>query len=402
MNRKTSFLILLTATLLVPAHLCAAHHARSQAEGIAMLERFKAKSKTLADWNKLSAHVRKYVLIGAKLEKFPAKTPLNPIVHSKREFDGYTVSNVALETLPGFFSTGNLYVPTKAAKPFPIVLCPHGHFRDEEGNLNGRSRASMQVRCAILAKMGAVVFAIDQVGAGDSKQSKHHDPLSMPLQIWNNIRTLDYLSTLPNVDTSRIGVTGASGGGSQTMQMGAIDPRVTVVCPVVMMAANYDGGCVCESGLPIFRSEHHEANLAMLGAMAAPRPQLVISCGDDWTVHTPKNEYPYLQSVYTLFNAKDKVDNLHLANEEHSYGPSKRKGMYPFFAKHLGLSMAPITDKNNPERITEPGIIIQTPAQLAVFNEEHPRPKHAAMGQAAVYALFDKATGRDKKENAAK
>ena len=396
MNRKTAFLLLLTTTLLVPAHFGEAHHARELAEGKAMLARFEAKHKTLAQWNALAAHVRTRVLEGAKLGKFPEKTPLNPIVHSKREFDGYTVQNVALETLPGFFSTGNLYIPTKAAKPYPVVLCPHGHFRDEEGNLNGRSRASMQVRCSILAKMGAVVFAIDQVGAGDSQQSKHHDPLSMPLQIWNNIRTLDYLLSLKDVDRTRIGVTGASGGGSQTMQLGAIDPRVTVVCPVVMMAANYDGGCVCESGLPIFRSKDHETNLAQLAAMAAPRPQLVISCGADWTVHTPEIEYPYLQGVYSLFGAKDKVDNLHLANEEHSYGPSKRKGMYPFFAKHLGLSMAPITDKNNPERITEPGITLQTSAQLAVFNDEHPRPAHAVMGQKAVYALFDKATGRDK------
>jgi len=396
MNRKLPFVLLLVACVAVSAHAAGRYHARSLDKGKAILARLKAKHQTLAAWNELTAHTRKHILKGAKLEQMPEKTPLNPIVHSERKFDGYTVSNVALETMPGFFSTGNLYVPTNAKKPYPIVLCPHGHFRDEEGNLNGRSRNSMQIRCAILAKMGAVVFAIDQVGAGDSQQTKHHDPLSLPLQIWNNIRTLDYLTTLKDVDTSRIGVTGASGGGSQTMQMGAIDPRVSVVCPVVMMASNYDGGCVCESGLPIFNSEHHETNLTHMGAMAAPRPQLVISCGADWTVHTPEIEYPYLKSVYGLFGAGYKVDNLHLQNEEHSYGPSKRKGMYPFFAKHLGLSMAPLIDRNNPNRIVEPGIILQTPEQLAVFNEEHPRPKHAVMGRDAVYALFDKMTGRDK------
>jgi len=399
MNRKITLLLLILFTALIPAHLRANHHARSLAAGKAMLKRFEAQHKTLAQWTALAAHVREHVLKGAKLDKYPEKTPLNPIVHSKREFDGYTVENVALETMPGFFSTGNLYIPTKAAKPYPVVLCPHGHFRDEEGNLNGRGRASMQVRCAILGKMGAVVFAIDQIGAGDSKQTVHHDPLSLPLQIWNNVRTLDYLLSLKDVDRTRVGVTGASGGGSQTMQLGAIDPRVTVCCPVVMMAANFDGGCVCESGLPIFRSKDHETNLAQLSAMAAPRPQLIISCGADWTVHTPEVEYPYIKGVYALHGAGDKVDNLHLPNEEHNYGPSKRKGMYPFFAKHLGLSMAPLIDKNNPDRIAEPAITILSPEQLSVFNEEHPRPQHAVEGRKAVYALFDKATGRDKADD---
>ena len=392
MRRITKLVPLVSILLVVAAHSSAAHHARSKAAGEAMLARFREQAPTLSDWTALTAHVRTHMLKGARLGQFPDKTPLNPLVHSEVEMDGYKVSNVALETLPGFFSTGNLYVPTRADKPYPIVLCPHGHFRDEEGNLNGRSRASMQIRCATLARMGAVVFAIDQVGAGDSQQSPHHDPISLPLQIWNNIRTIDFLLTLPDVDRNRIGVTGASGGGSQTMQLGAIDPRVTVVCPVVMMAANYDGGCVCESGLPIFRSKHHETNLAQMAAMAAPRPQLVISCGADWTVHTPEVEYPYLKSVYGLYGAGDKVDNLHLANEPHDYGPSKRKGMYPFFAKHLGLSMAPILDRNNPDRVYEPAVVIRSPEQLAVFDDEHPRPAHAVMGREAVYKLFEEAT----------
>ncbi len=356
----------------------------SEQDAKEQLAAFARSYSNLDQWKHRAQRIREGILRGAELLPLPDKCALNPIIHSKRRYKGYTVDNAAFESLPGFFVTGNLYRPRGRKGPFAGVLCPHGHFR--EPNDSGRFRKDMQYRCATLARMGAVVFAYDMVGWGESNQVTHKYAKVLTLQLLNSIRAVDFLLSLKDVDPKRIAVTGASGGGTQTFLLTAVDDRIAVSVPVVMVSAHFFGGCDCESGMPIHKSRTHETNNADIAALAAPRPQLIISDGKDWTKNTPEVEFPYIENVYRLHGAEGLVENLHLLDEEHDYGYSKRVGAYRFLAKHLGLSLDKVTNAEG--SIDESNILIEKPEAMHVFTTEHPGPSHAVKGGEAIEALL--------------
>ena len=354
--------------------LCQGNY-QTEAQAKEQLAKFAKCYTGLDAWKARAQGIREGILRGAELLALPEKTPLNPIIHSKREYAGYTVENVAFESMPGVFVTGNLYRPRTGKGPFPAVLCPHGHW-GSAGNV-GRFRPNMQIRCATLAKMGAVVFAYDMVGYGEWKNAgwSHGVRKALKLQTWNSIRAVDFLTSLKDVDGKRIGVTGASGGGTQTFLLTALDERITVSVPTVMVSAHFFGGCNCESGMPIHKSANHETNNVEIAALAAPRPLLLTSDGQDWTKNTPDVEYPHIRSIYELYGAADNVEYVHLADEGHDYGCSKRIAAYEFLAKHLGLWLNRV--KKPDGSIDESFITIQEQKDLYVFDEKHPRPAHA-------------------------
>ena len=324
-----------------------------------------------AKWEQRAQEIRQGLLAGAGLRPLPPRGALHPLVHDHREHEGYAVDDLAIETLPGVYATGSLYRPTQGQGPFPAVLCPHGHWETPEGR--GRTVRDVQVRCATLARMGAIVLSYDMVGYGDWADDgwRHEQPETLKLQLWNSLRFLDYLASRDDVDPHRIGATGASGGATQTLLLSAVDDRVAVA---VLVGVGFDespGGCVCESGMPIRQGGAEPVSNTDIAALFAPRPLLLVSNEQSLSRTVPQRAFPHLQGIYALFGAGDEVANVHLPQSDHAYGADARWAAYAFLAHHLGLEIA---------RVDEGACVLEAPETLRVFDARYPRPPARAPG----------------------
>ena len=357
------------------------------AEGWAELDRIAAQYKNLNEWEAHKKMLRPCIMEALQLARLPAYPISKPIITPKRKHDGYTVENIAIEILKGVWVNGSIYRPAKIKGKVPVILNPDGHWADH------RFRADCQLRCAALAKMGAITISYDLFGWGESglqfEYADHRKSLSQTIQTLGAIRILDYLLSLKEADPTRVGITGGSGGGSHTVLMTAIDERIKVSAPVVSVSSYMYGGCPCESGMPVFMCGGGTDNLE-LAAMAAPNPQLLVSDGGDWTDRMPEHDFPYLQKMYSWYGKKDNVTNVHLPDEKHDFGINKRTAVYRFMAKNLNLDLAAI-EKNG--QIDESGITIEKMTDMYVFGEKGEKlPAHAVKGFANLETVFEAAT----------
>ena len=348
------------------------------------LNKIKENFSTLEEWKERRDVIKKGILVGGNLDPLPERTPLNPVIHSKREYDGYQVENVYFESIPGFYVTGSLYRPLPLKDNMPILLKAHGHKK------NKRFTEDNQQLCANFANMGITVFSWDMVGYSSSTQVEHHIKSAFTLQTWNTMRCIDFVQSLPQVNKDAIGMTGASGGGTQTFMGTALDDRIKFSAPVVMVSAFFFGGCVCESGLPVHKGVGYRTNNAEIAAIAAPRPQIIVSIGKDWTRFVPKEEYPFIKSVYQLYgdDVTKLVENAHFPEESHNYNESKRNAVYPFFTKHFGIDIKPFL--SNDGTVDESFVTIENEEKLYVFNEEFQRPDSALKSEEEILTQLKK------------
>ncbi|WP_246255718.1 alpha/beta hydrolase family protein [Cyclobacterium plantarum] len=360
--------------------LCVGAH-WTEEEGAGFLQMMQTEYTSEKAWDKRAKTIRKQILKGTGLDKMPEKGPMNPIMGEIREYDGYSVRNVAFESLPGVFVTGSLYMPAEFTGKAPGILSPHGHW-DKEGEV-GRYRPDAQKRFASMARMGAMVWAYDAVGYGQQKElgwDHREDGEVLKLQLWNSIRGVDFILSM-GADPERLAVTGASGGATQSFLLAAVDDRIDVVAPVVMVSAHFFGGCVCESGMPIHKNKNFQTNNVEIAALVAPKPLLLVSVGGDWTKNTPQVEYPHLQYIYGLKGKKEMVQNIHIPADNHGYDDKKRQAVYPFLAEHLGLDLSKAMHKDG--RLNEDNVELEAQEDLYPFNEKSPFP------ETAITSIFD-------------
>jgi dienelactone hydrolase len=319
------------------------------------------RSLGLEEWKQRREDIRLKVLLTAGLWPELPRTDLNSRVFDWRKGSGFRVAKAHFESVPGFLVTGNLYVPTEGEGPFPAILTPHGHW---PSRLNNTPAGSIPGRCIDFARQGFVVFSPDMIGYLDSFQMPHDlsknraemkadEPVPYEhrifrgefdfpeaelygltlggLQLWNNIRSLDFLESLPEVDGTRIGVTGASGGATQTILLLAVDDRVQAAAPVNIIGLEKHPGCRCEN----FPGLWVDTSTLEVTATFAPKPLLLVSATrDPWTHSTPERELPALRRYYDLYGAGDNLANVHV-DAGHNFNAESRAGVYGWLGKHL-------------------------------------------------------------------
>jgi dienelactone hydrolase len=348
--------------------------------------------KTREEWERRKEELRQQVLVANGLWPLPEKTPLNAVIHGKIDRDEYTIEKAFFASYPGHYVSGNLYRPKNKIGKLPAVLSPHGHWNNGRFYDAGAAAAKqqlaigaektfesarfpLQARAAMLARMGCIVFFYDMVGYADSQKIEHRVGFTdveaelrlqsfMGLQTWNSIRALDFVLSLPDVDPTRVGITGASGGGTQSFILGGIDDRLAAAFPAVMVGTAMQGGCVCEN-CSYLRVGTGNVELA---GLFAPRP-LGMSGADDWTIDLETKGLPQLKELYKLYNAEDKVAARVWREFKHNYNQPAREMMYSWFNKHFKLGAS--------EPIAEKPFIPVTAKELSVYDGEHPLPKDA-------------------------
>ncbi len=362
------------------------YHLITPEAGAESLEYLKTLYDDQESWEARKTELKSCMIEALGLNDLQKEEKPNIILSNKRKYDGYQIENIALETVPGYYVTGSIYRPIKSKGKQPVIISPNGHFGD------GRYRKNEQLRCAALAKMGAIVVSYDLFGWGESAlmvaSTSHRKSIAHTIQTDNAISLINYLLKDNKADPNRVAITGGSGGGSQTMLVSAIDDRISVSVPVVMTSSYHSGGCPCESGTPIHLCGERTNN-AEIAAMFAPKPLLIISDGRDWTSQVPEVEYPFIQRTFGFYDAEDNVQNAHFAEEGHDYGLSKRTAMYRFMADELGLNLAAILDENG--EIDESIITIEEYSEMYAFGKDGEKmPENAIKNLEELYEVLGK------------
>lgn len=366
-----------------------------------------------ATWKTRAAEIRREMRVSMGLWPWPKRTPLNAVIHGQVDRPEYTVERVFFESIPGHYVTGSLYRPKDDVNPNardngkrPAVLSPHGHFpggRFQDAGIAAANRSIaagaerfedggrsfMQARCVQLARIGCVVFLYDMVGYGDSQQlsekmahkfsgsrrefdapptggfnstrSEHWLVNPLGMHTWNAIRALDFLTSLDDVDDTRIAVTGGSGGGTQTFMLCALDDRPLVSVPVVIVSTARQGGCICEN-ISHLRIGSNNMDYT---ALHAPKPLLLISA-DDATRTMNRRGSPELRRHYEAFAAESNVDHVSLLHFPHNYNAVSRAAMYSWLNRHLKLQVD--------EPILEQPFELLAKDEATVWTKTHPAP----------------------------
>lgn len=298
-------------------------------------------------WSIRRDYVEKILLEKLGLDPLPERTPLDARIVAKHDMGDYTIENVIFYSRPGFAVTANLYRPrnTVPGSRHPAVLCPIGHSLDV-----GKTHPTYQMRCIKLAKLGFTVLIYDGIGHGERCVSgnTHHEggfallpsgQTVLGFMVWDSMRGIDFLQSLPEVDPERIGVTGNSGGGLNTLYTTALDKRVTAgaLAGYVWQSSNwirYSGPhCTC-CYVP---GQYREMDWFEVAGLAEPRAILMMQGGDDaiFPISGARKAGRAVEALYDLLGLRGRARFDEFAGWRHCYGLPFREAMYGWMLRHL-------------------------------------------------------------------
>ncbi len=344
-------LLLLGITLTVPAMLCANNISETRRHPIPQVwqlpgdaGRFTRLNAFPADWQAYKRELRQrmWKIFGTAYDR---KLPLNCRVINTLEHEDVTLKNIIYQSRPGIYVTATLYIPDGKA-PFPAVISLQGHWSE------GRLAEKIQYICMTIAKSGYVVLSIDAFGQGE-RSTVHGDfeyhgknlgaqfyqigETLAGAQLVDNMRGVDLLSSLPEVDNKRIGATGGSGGGNQTLYLAAMDDRIKAAVPVCNTGSYesfLDGvNCICET-LPDALTF---TELGGVLALTAPRALLLCNGLHDVPVFSPHEmlrSYNAAKQIYSKLGVPENIAHR-IFNHGHTYNRPTREAMLGWFALHL-------------------------------------------------------------------
>ena len=301
---------------------------------------------TQADWEKARPHRYAQFLEMMGLVDVPVdgpRPPLNVKIVGTIRQPGYRIEKLYYESLPGLYVPANLYIPDEIRGSAPAVLYVCGHSRTQ--------KVSYQPHPRKFAQLGFVCLIIETIQWGEVLgdhwgcyargwfhwYSRGYCPGGV--ELWNAMRGLDLLCARPEVDKDRLGVTGISGGGTQSWYIAAADPRIKVVAPVCGTSTvnshvhqrTIDGHCDCMMPINTYRQDFHD-----IGALIAPRPLMIASANRDGlnSIEAVREVYFGIRQIYDLYG---KADDIHLVETPggHSYHEISRTRIFSFFVKHL-------------------------------------------------------------------
>ncbi|MCH7557830.1 MAG: prolyl oligopeptidase family serine peptidase [Planctomycetes bacterium] len=339
-------------------------------------EQCLAEVKTLEDWETKRQVYRKQLFEMLGLEPLPKKTDLKPVITGKVEHEEFTVENIHYQSMPGLYVTGNLYIPKGLEKPAPTILYVCGHGAVKKNNISYGNKVRYQHHAAWFARHGYVCFTIDTLQLGEIEgihhgtyrykmwwwNSRGYTPAGV--EAWNCMRALDYLQTRKEVDISRVGVTGRSGGGAYSWWIAALDDRIKTAVPVAgvtdlqnhVVDGCVEGHCDCMYLLNTYRWDY-----PIVAALMAPRP-LLISNSDKDTIFPLDGVirlHEKVRKIYRLYDAEKNL-GLHITEGPHKDTQELRIHAFVWFNRFL---------KGENPLIDKPAVPFFEPEQLKVFDE---------------------------------
>ena len=323
--------------------------------GDALLESYEYPA-TREEWESRRTVIRGRLI--DSLGGFPEEPgDLNPLECGVLEREGYQVEKWRLESRPGWYIGANVYLPEEVTEPLPAVICPHGHWQ------TGKRSVHVQQRCINFARRGYVALSLDMVGYDERAFMVHRDTFYLMaagmtlagLQCWDNMRAIDYLCSREEVDATRIGCTGASGGGNQTTYVSALDERIKASAPVcsVEIYADYlrKGHCVCETVPDVltYADQPH-----ILGLMAGRCALLLVNAILDggFPILRARQALERAHRIFDLYNPESIA--IHEVYDGHGYTQKFREGVYRWFDRWLKGPVPGIEPADDPGPVHEP------------------------------------------------